>query len=287
MWPISGGPPSILAAARERSTDMDQVPATDGPITDHTLAEYSCHVQLRHGDRHDDPVLAIRGVLTSSADEALRRQLRTHLLDRGRVVVDLSEATVPWGPVIQVFPAALAESGGWPLARLVLARPDPLTARILQASRVHLTTPLAATLPMARRLLDTRPPRVARDHNLPNDPMAPALARAAMGSACEDWELDDGLYEAATTVVTELVTNAVDHAATACVLHLALDQKRLQIAVRDNSRATEGHPWVTVPGERGYGLLIVQGLSRGWGVTPHASGKTVWATLDAERDPLG
>jgi len=39
-------------------------------------------------------------------------------------------------------------------------------------------------------------------------------------------------------------------------------------------------PQITVPDERGYGLLIVRGLSRSWGVTPHADGKTVWALLD-------
>ncbi|MDT0352344.1 ATP-binding protein [Pseudonocardia charpentierae] len=151
-----------------------------------------------------------------------------------------------------------------------------------EASRVHLTVPLATTLTEARRLLDVRPPRVVRDHDLPNDPMAPGLARAAVASACEDWGLDDGLYEAAATVVTELVGNTVEHAATACVLHLAVDSRRLQIAVRDNSPVTEGHQQIVVPDERGYGLLIVRGLSRswGWGVTPHAGGKTVWALLN-------
>jgi signal transduction histidine kinase len=99
-------------------------------------------------------------------------------------------------------------------------------------------------------------------------------------SACEDWDLDDGLYEAAATVVTELVGNAVEHAATACVLHLAVDSKRLRIAVRDNSPVTGGRPQIVVPDERGYGLLIVRGLSRSWGVTPHAGGKTVWALLN-------
>jgi anti-sigma regulatory factor (Ser/Thr protein kinase) len=133
--------------------------------------------------------------------------------------------------------------------------------------------PLATTLTNARLLLDTQPPRVARNHDLPNHPMAPELARAALAAACEDWELNAGLYEAAMTVTTELVSNAVEHAATASILHLSLDQKRLQIAVRDNSPATPGHPQITVPGERGYGLLIVRGLSRRWGVTPHPSGQ--------------
>ena len=184
--------------------------------------------------------------------------------------------------MVQVFPAALAEAGGWPLARLVLARPDPLTARILQAARVHLTVPLASTLAGARLLLDTRPSRVARDHELPCDSTAPGLARSAVASMCVDWELDDGVYDAAATVATELVSNAVYHADTASVLHLAVDRRHLRIAVRDNSPVTGGRPHIVTPCDRGYGLLIVQGLSRGWGVTPSAGGKIVWALLDAD-----
>jgi anti-sigma regulatory factor (Ser/Thr protein kinase) len=260
---------------------LPDMPAADRFTTDPPPPESGGEVRLHESDQQDHLVLAVRGVVSSrSADEVLRQALSRQLLDRGRVVVDLSAATVQWDPVVQVFPDALAEAGGWPLARLVLARPDPLTARILQASRVHLTVPLATTLTEARRLLDVRPPRVVRDHDLPNDPMAPGLARAAVASACEDWDLDDGLYEAAATVVTELVGNAVEHAATACVLHLAVDSKRLRIAVRDNSPVTEGHPQIAVPDVRGYGLLIVRGLSRSWGVTPHTGGKTVWALLN-------
>jgi anti-sigma regulatory factor (Ser/Thr protein kinase) len=260
---------------------LPDMPAADRFTTDPPLPESGGEMRLQESDQQDHLVLAVRGVVSSrSADEVLRQALSRQLLDRGRVVVDLSAATVQWDPVVQVFPDALAEAGGWPLARLVLARPDPLTARILQASRVHLTVPLATTLTEARRLLDVRPLRLVRDHDLPNDPMATGLARAAVASACEDWALDDGLYEAAATVVTELVGNALEHAATACVLHLAVDSKRLRIAVRDNSPVTDGHPQIVVPDERGYGLLIVRGLSRSWGVTPHAGGKTVWALLN-------
>jgi hypothetical protein len=49
---------------------------------------------------------------------------------------------------------------------------------------------------------------------------------------------------------------------------------------------TAGGPPVAVATHRGYGLLIVQGLARGWGVTPYADGKAVWALLDTTRDPL-
>jgi anti-sigma regulatory factor (Ser/Thr protein kinase) len=259
---------------------MDHPPVTGS-------ATGPCAVEVVQGDRSDHVVLAVRGVLSSmSDDEPVGRVLAKQLLDRGRVVVDLSRASVGWGPVAQLFPTALAEAGGWPLARLALAGADPLTAKILQASRVHLTVPMASTVAGAARLLDVRPPRVARDHPLPCHEMAPALARLAVASACDDWELDDGLHDAAATVVTELVSNAVEHARTACALHMTLDPRHLQIAVRDSSPVAEGCPRIAVADDRGYGMLVVQGLSRGWGVTPHSDGKTVWALLDAEHDPL-
>ena len=85
-------------------------------------------------------------------------------------------------------------------------------------------------------------------------------------------------------MVTELVNNAVEHARTACVLLLALDRGRLRIAVRDQRHCAEGVPRTGVRGDRGYGLLMVEGLSRAWGVTYHDDGKTVWAMLDAGPD---
>jgi anti-sigma regulatory factor (Ser/Thr protein kinase) len=242
-------------------------------------------VTVRQIDAGDHVVLAVRGGLSAeSVNLTVRPALRKHLLDRGRVVVDLSEATVQWAPVAEVFPATLSGAGGWPLARLVLAGPDPATAAILRASRVHLTVPVARSREEARALLGVRPPRVARRHELPCAVAAPNLARSFVSSMCDDWDLDTGLRNAAWTVVTELVSNAVEHAGTECVLFLALTRKDLQIAVRDRRPTAAGRPQAGVRGDRGYGLLIVEGASRAWGVTSHDDGKTVWAVLDAEAD---
>ena len=57
-------------------------------------------------------------------------------------------------------------------ARLVLAVPDPSTAKILQAARVHLTVPIASCVDKARGLLAVRPPRVVRSYELPYTPTA-------------------------------------------------------------------------------------------------------------------
>jgi anti-sigma regulatory factor (Ser/Thr protein kinase) len=205
-----------------------------------------------------------------------------HLLDFGRVIVDLSEAVLRWPPATGVFRTALAHAGGWPLARLVIVAPDPRAAKMLRAARVHLTVPLAATVGEAERLLTVRPPRMVRNHELPYDPTAPALARTFLTLASEDWELPDELHDAAQAVITELVTNAVEHAHTGSVLHLALDDRRLHISVHDHEPDTQGLPRPGVRGSSGYGLLIVEGLSRHWGVTPHDGGKSLWAVLDTD-----
>jgi anti-sigma regulatory factor (Ser/Thr protein kinase) len=242
-------------------------------------------VTVKWTDEGDHVVLVVHGGLSSaSANLTLRPALRKHLLDRGRVVVDLSEATVQWAPVAQLFPAALAGTGGWPLARLVLAGPDPTVAAILRAARVHLAVPVARNRDEARVLLDVRPQRVARKHEVPCAAAAPGLARTFVTSMCDDWDLDLGLGDAAMTVVTELVNNAVEHARTECVLFLAFDRGRLRIAVRDHRSGAEGLPRAGVRGDRGYGLLMVEGMSRSWGVTTHDDGKTVWALLDTRLD---
>ena len=237
---------------------------------------------VQQSDAGDHVLLVVHGGLSmASANLTVRRALRKHLLDRGRVVVDLSGATVRWTPAVDVFPSVLAAAGGWPSARLTLAGADSTTERVLRSARVHLTVPVAGDRDQARVLLDVRPERVSRRHEMPCDLMAPWLARSFGELACDDWELDLALGDAMLMVVTELVGNAVEHAGTDSVLSLRLDHRRLTVAVRDHRPAAEGLPRPGVHGERGYGLLMVQGVSRAWGVTRHDDGKTVWAVLDA------
>jgi anti-sigma regulatory factor (Ser/Thr protein kinase) len=240
---------------------------------------------IRQRDDGDHVVLAVRGDLSLAAVSlSVLPVLSKQLLDRGRVIVDLSGATLWSAPAAGLFPTALARAGGWPLARLVLAGPDPSTAKILQLARVHLTVPLARNVDEARVMLAARPPRVVRSHELPCTATTPTLARSLVMLAREDWALPDELCDAALTVTTEFVSNAVEHARTRCVLYLALDDRRLRIAVRDQRPEVQGFLEPGVRGNRGYGLLIVEGLSRRWGVTSHDDGKTVWALLDTGPD---
>ncbi|MBL7489931.1 ATP-binding protein [Frankia sp. AgB1.9] len=79
-----------------------------------------------------------------------------------------------------------------------------------------------------------------------------------------------------------MVTNAVRHARSALVLRASEEAGRLRISVEDQEGATLPRP-VTAPGEdaeSGWGLLLVETLSRAWGVQTTPGGKRVWFDLN-------
>ena len=193
-------------------------------------------------DGPDHAVLVLSGALSLTAVPALRTTLAKLLLDRSRVVVDLAETEITWGPGVAVFPATLWFVGGWPATRLVLCGADPSTARALRVGGVTTAVPLVADAAAARRALDRRPCRVHRSAGMPAAPASLAWARSTVRHACEDWELPPEVREAALLVATELVTNAVVHAGTASVLSVGLDHTGLHVAVRDSA---PGPPAVT------------------------------------------
>lgn len=80
-------------------------------------------------------------------------------------------------------------------------------------------------------------------------------------------------------MVSELVTNAVVHAASASTVNACANPQLLRVEVADQSteRAIEQHPPLSQP--EGRGLMIVAALADAWGVELQAAGKTVWFEL--------
>jgi anti-sigma regulatory factor (Ser/Thr protein kinase) len=231
-------------------------------------------------EEHDTAVtLVVRGALTRRSGNALDRVLRKALLDRGRLVVDVSGMRVQWRPALAVFSTALASAGGWPLARLAIVDTEGHVARELRASRGFADVVLAEDRAAGWRVVDTRPARVRRAGELPRDATAPGYARVLVREACTEWAVD-GDVERIVVVTNELVTNAVEHAGGRLVLHLSYDGRGLTVGVRD------GSVWAGVRPETGldpdvdqFGLRLVASLSDRWGVLSHEDGKTVWALL--------
>jgi len=223
--------------------------------------------------------LVVRGALTGRSASALDRVLRKALLDRGRLVVDVSRVRVLWRPAAAVFATALASAGGWPLARLVVVDAQGGVARELLASRGSDDVVLVADRAAGWRAVDSRPARVRRASELPHDATAPGYARVLVREACAEWAVDDDV-ERVIAVTNELVTNAVEHGGGHLVLHLGYDRRGLTIGVRDGS-VWAGTRAEAVPeaGTEQFGLRLVASLSDRWGVLRHDDGKMVWALL--------
>jgi anti-sigma regulatory factor (Ser/Thr protein kinase) len=110
---------------------------------------------------------------------------------------------------------------------------------------------------------------------LPCGPSAPGLARQALRSGLD---VHDVVVEA-TLIVSELVTNAVEHsgctAGETITLDVRISDGCLRISVRDPDRCAR-------PGtlDSGLGLRLVEKLAHRWG-SERAGGRLVWAELAA------
>jgi hypothetical protein len=234
------------------------------------------------GRKVDSCVLAMSGELSLRSVASATGIVSKALNDERRVVVDLSGLRTTARPAAEVFPSALTAVGGWPAARLVLFGADPELATSLTVLREMDTVPLAADEPIARQLLQHRPPAVARHLDVDDGPFAARRARLFVTAACQDWQLDAAVCDDAVLVASELVGNAVGHARTACVLNVRLDALGLTIAVRDYDYRGLLNPLAcTSAGRRGQGLFLVASVSQAWGAGPTENGKRVWALLPA------
>jgi anti-sigma regulatory factor (Ser/Thr protein kinase) len=94
-------------------------------------------------------------------------------------------------------------------------------------------------------------------------------------------DLGDDDRDDCVLVVNELVSNAFDHAASPrglrlrwssepCVVRVEVDDASPDELVLGRSRLSGG---------RGRGLIIVERLSKDWGVDARVEGKTVWAEI--------
>ena len=128
---------------------------------------------------------------------------------------------------------------------------------------------------MARQLTVTLPPAG----------QAAGVARQVTRETLAAWRVAH-LEETAVLLVSELVTNAVRHARPgrlAMALSLEAAGAWLRIEVHD---ADARVPRQRTPGafdESGFGLLLIEALAGNWGVRQTATGKAVWAELDARQ----
>ena len=233
-------------------------------------------------------VVSVRGDLDRTSRGALVTALAQLLGEHHGVVLDVSELHPHHSSTVHAFTEALARAGGWPGACLALVAPEPALAALLTASRVAEQAPVYADVADALSHLADRPHVLRDGWRFDVDPHAPGRARSNVRDLCRRWGLDGAVREAAEIVVTELVTNAVEHAVSPSVVEVERHGDAFRMAVRDYDIAS-GHDvpaattWYAPPtsSPRGRGLAMVAAVSRTWGVLQHPDGKTVWAEMVA------
>ena len=125
---------------------------------------------------------------------------------------------------------------------------------------------------------------------LPAAPLAsvatelPALAesvptgRAFLSGVLTAWECADTADDA-RLLLSEILTNAVQHAQGPIGLHLCRTTTEITVEISDRSPHLPQPRTAGEDEESGRGLILVRALADGWGVRPTDEGKTTWFSL--------
>ena len=105
------------------------------------------------------------------------------------------------------------------------------------------------------------------------------MARAFVREQLPDTDPD--IVDRVTLCVSELVTNALDHAEPPFVLRIAERSSSLRVEVRDASDCRPVQRDISPTSVRGRGMFLVSLTSSKWGVDELPVGKTVWAEFAA------
>jgi anti-sigma regulatory factor (Ser/Thr protein kinase) len=105
---------------------------------------------------------------------------------------------------------------------------------------------------------------------------AVAQARAFVRDRCREAGVADGTCDAVVLMVSELVTNAVEHARSRVELVLAVDPTAVHVEVHDGNASLPAIRHADTGAVNGRGMAIVDELAANWGVRPVGRGKTVW-----------
>jgi anti-sigma regulatory factor (Ser/Thr protein kinase) len=242
-------------------------------------------------------LMTVRGVWDRPLWQAAAAAIDRCLADRPEaLIVDLSELDDPRALSATLWADAQYRAADRdPAVELALCIPPqlPLADR-MQHLAVRPYLPVYARVRQARVAIAARLPHTDRlVRLLPPDAESPSLARNLVSDACLTWQLTDLLHPS-RLVMSELVTNAVEHARTDMIVAVSRRGRGLHLSVADElptmpdlrkqARLRRNQPL----DDRGRGLRSVAAVATAWGALPAGTGKVVWATLqpsDPDRAP--
>lgn len=236
--------------------------------------------------RTDDAVavLTVDGELDAANSSTVReRILKATLDDATAVIVNVSGLKVHNESAWSSFMGAYWQVGSAPHIPIVLVCTNRATREAIGNSGVTHFMPVYPTEKAAMKALgqNNRRPVRRTDVELPADLTSLRESRRMVREWLTTWS-QSKLIPVALVVVNVFVENVLEHTASVPVVRIEAQGTTATIAVSDASEA----PAVRLPspsqGIDVSGLAIVDALSRAWGSTPTASGKTVWAVIGPE-----
>jgi anti-sigma regulatory factor (Ser/Thr protein kinase) len=122
-----------------------------------------------------------------------------------------------------------------------------------------------------------------RATNLPPEASSVSAARRFAVQAAGELAGSSEHLSDASLLVSELTTNAVQHAATPIRVSVARTDDTIRFEVHDDDPTIPVLPASLPPADAtsGRGIVLVDAIARAWGVDGDAVGKTVWFELDA------
>jgi anti-sigma regulatory factor (Ser/Thr protein kinase) len=138
----------------------------------------------------------------------------------------------------------------------------------------------ATTRRRRRRARDSDPLWVTRWESEPPVEAVP-LTRRQLSGVLGEWGLTGEAHEDVLLVVTELLSNAVDHGRGPVRLTVELRGGSVRVEVHDTAPSPPRPQPLDPYAVRGRGLQMVEALSSEWGWSDGPVGKIVWADVPA------
>ncbi|MFH8448079.1 PAS domain S-box protein [Streptomyces fungicidicus] len=208
----------------------------------------------------------------------------------GDVLYEQSSAAVPPGATLVLYTDGLIETPGCDIE-------DSLTALTATCGALFTVEPPGLDIAADRILTALRPDAEGHDDDvtlllarLPAAPLASVTAtlptrpesvpegRTFLSKALAAWDCH-AQADDARLLLSELLTNAVQHAQGPVTVHVSRTAAELTVEVGDGSSHTPEPRRADEDEESGRGLNLVRVLADSWGVRPTDEGKTTWFTL--------